>query len=67
MLTARGLPAEAPRDLERMAVYGVDGRESRRVAFRNLYLAPSAFTEARLIYTEHLTRDVMWQPMPAAL
>ncbi|HEX9465893.1 MAG TPA: VOC family protein [Alphaproteobacteria bacterium] len=61
-LTARGVPVDAPRDLERMAAYGPDERDSRRVAFRNLYLAPSAFTEARLIYTEHLTRDVMWQP-----
>jgi len=32
------------------------------VAFRNMYWTRTHFTEARLQYTEHLTRDVMWQP-----
>src|SRR5262249_54831610 len=50
------------RDLERMAACGPEGKEQRRVAFRNMYLTRSHFTEARLQYTEHLTRDVMWQP-----
>ena len=55
-------PVDAPRDLERMARYGPDGTESRRVAFRNMYLAKSVFTEAQFQYTEHLTRETMWQP-----
>jgi len=61
-LAKAGLPVDAPRYLERMAPYGLDGSESRRVAFRNMYLTKSVFTEAQFQYTEHLTRDVMWQP-----
>jgi hypothetical protein len=57
-----GLPVDAPRDLERMAPYGPAGREQRRVAFRNMYLTKSVFNEAQFQYTEHLTRDAMWQP-----
>lgn len=62
VLVARGIPVDAIRELERMAAYGRDGAEQRRVAFRNMYLTRTHFTEARLQYTEHLTRDVMWQP-----
>jgi len=61
-LAARHLPVDDVRELERMTAYGPDGRERRRVAFRNMYWTRSHFTEARLQYTEHLTRDVMWQP-----
>ncbi|HJY78302.1 MAG TPA: VOC family protein [Burkholderiales bacterium] len=61
-LTKASLPVDAPRDLERMAPYGPDAAESRRVAFRNMYLTKSIFTEAQFQYTEHLTRDAMWQP-----
>ena len=61
-LAKAGLPVDAPRYLERMAPYGLNGPESRRVAFRNMYLTKSVFTEAQFQYTEHLTRDVMWQP-----
>jgi hypothetical protein len=62
VLAGRNLPVDEIRDLERMAAYGPDGKERRRVAFRNMYLTRSHFTEARLQYTEHLTREVMWQP-----
>jgi hypothetical protein len=62
VLAGRNLPVDDIRDLERMAAYGPEGKEQRRVAFRNMYLTRSHFTEARLQYTEHLTRDVMWQP-----
>lgn len=61
-LAGRNLPVDDIRDLERMAAYGPEGKEQRRVAFRNMYLSRSHFTEARLQYTEHLARDVMWQP-----
>src|SRR5262249_49050285 len=58
-LTARHLPVDDIRELERMAAYGPDGRERRRVAFHNMYWTRAHFTEARLQYTEHLTREVM--------
>jgi len=45
-----------------MAPYGSTGTEQRRVAFRNMYLTKSVFPEAQFQYTEHLTRDAMWQP-----
>jgi len=61
-LTRARLPVDAPRDLERMAPYGRSGTERRRVAFRNMYLTKSVFTEAQFQYTEHLTRHEMWQP-----
>src|SRR5262249_27822758 len=61
-LSSANLPVDSPRDLERMASYGPDGAESRRVAFRNMYLTKSVFTEAQFQYTEHLTREAMWQP-----
>ena len=62
VLAAQRLPVDDIRELERMAAYGADGEEQRRVAFRNMYWTRSHFTEARLQYTEHLTPDVMWQP-----
>ncbi|MBV9062809.1 MAG: VOC family protein [Alphaproteobacteria bacterium] len=61
-LSARHLPIDDLRALERMAAYGPGGRERRRVAFRNMFWTRAHFTEARLQYTEHLTREVMWQP-----
>ena len=61
-LTAKGLPVDTPRALERMAAYGPGGHESRRVAFRNARFTATVFTEAQFQYTEHLTRDTMWQP-----
>src|SRR5262249_14443951 len=61
-LAARNLPVDEIRDLERLAASGLRGEEQKRVAFRNMYLTRSHFTEARLQYTEHLTKDVMWQP-----
>lgn len=62
VLAARHLPVDDVRELERMAAYGPDGQEQRRVAFHNMYWTRSHFTEARLQYTEHLTPDTMWQP-----
>ena len=62
VLAARHLPVDGIRELERMAAYGPNEQEQRRVAFRNMYWTRTHFTEARLQYTEHLTRDAMWQP-----
>ena len=61
-LAGRGIPIEAARQLERDAAYGPQGNEVRRAAFRNMYFDPAAYPEARLLYIEHLTRDVLWQP-----
>lgn len=61
-LTDAGLPVDIVRHLEREVPYGPRGDESRRVAFRNLRFSSPPFTEAQYQYTEHLTRDVMWQP-----
>ncbi|MBK8064423.1 MAG: VOC family protein [Betaproteobacteria bacterium] len=60
-LIDRGLPVDPVRALERMTPYGPEGRESRRVAFKNSRFNTGVFTEAQFQYTEHLTRDVMWQ------
>lgn len=61
-LAEQGVAVDDIRDLERMTAFGPNGSEQRRVAFRNMYLTRTVFTEARFQYTEHLTRDTMWQP-----
>ncbi|MCE9642440.1 MAG: VOC family protein [Betaproteobacteria bacterium] len=61
-LSGRGIPIEAARQLERDAAYGPQGTELRRAAFRNMYFDRAVYPEARLLYIEHLTRDVLWQP-----
>ena len=61
-LTQRNVPIEAPRQLERDAAYGPAGDETRRAAFRNMYFDLATYPESRLLYIEHLTRDVLWQP-----
>ncbi len=50
------------RALERDAAFGADGRETRRAAFRNVYTDRTTFPEARFIFIEHSTPDVLWQP-----
>ncbi len=61
-LKRRGVKVDAPRQLERDAAYGPAGAETRRAAFRNMYLDRATHPEALLFYIEHLTRDVLWQP-----
>ena len=61
-LSTRGIPIEPARDLQRDAAYGPQGNETRRAAFRNMYFDQAKYSEARLLYIEHLTRDVLWQP-----
>ncbi len=61
-MSAKGIPVEAPRALERDAAYGPDGAQTRRARFRNLYVDRARFPDARFLYIEHLTRDVLWQP-----
>lgn len=60
-LIDKGQPIDPVRALERMTPWGPEGKESRRVAFRNSRFNTEVFTEAQFQYTEHLTRDVMWQ------
>jgi len=60
-LIDRGEPIDPVRALERMTPWGPDGKESRRVAFKNSRFNTGVYTEAQFQYTEHLTRDVMWQ------
>ncbi len=61
-MLARGVPVDAVRSLERDAAFGPDDAETRRARFRNCFVARDKFTEARFLYIEHLTRDVLWQP-----
>lgn len=61
-LAGRGIPIEPARQLERDAAYGPQNNELRRAAFRNMYFDQTKYPEARLLYIEHLTRDVLWQP-----
>jgi hypothetical protein len=61
-LEGRGIPIQAPRALERDAAYGPAGTDTRRAAFRNMYFDAAAYPESRLLFIEHLTRDVLWQP-----
>lgn len=61
-LSTAGVPVEAPRALERDAAFGPDDKAVRRARFRNIYLDRGPYPEARFLYIEHLTRDVLWQP-----
>ena len=61
-LAAAGLPVEAVRKLERDAAFGPRDESVRRAAFRNLYVDRKQFPEARFLFIEHKTRDVLWQP-----
>jgi len=61
-LSMAGVPVEAPRALERDAAFGPDDQAVRRARFRNIYLDRGRYPEARFLYIEHLTRDVLWQP-----
>lgn len=51
-----------PARLERPAAFGPNDEEMRLAAFRNINLEPGICPEAKFIFIEHLTRDVLWQP-----
>lgn len=61
-LSARGIPIEPARDLQRDAAFGPQGTEARRAAFRNMYFDQAKYPESRLLYIEHVTPEVLWQP-----
>jgi catechol 2,3-dioxygenase-like lactoylglutathione lyase family enzyme len=62
VLKQRGIAVEGVRKLERDAAFGPDGRDTRKAAFRNLYFDLAAYPESRMIFIEHLTPEVLWQP-----
>lgn len=61
-LAAAGAPVEPVRALERDAAFGPDEGETRRARFRNLYVDRKAHPEARILFIEHDTPEVLWQP-----
>ena len=61
-LAAAGAPVEPVRALERDAAFGPGGGETRRARFRNLYVDRRAHPEARILFIEHDTPEVLWQP-----
>jgi hypothetical protein len=48
--------------LERMADFGPDNAEQKLAQFRNIYVDRAVIPEAKLIFIEHVTPDVIWQP-----
>jgi hypothetical protein len=61
-LASSGGALDGPRELGREVDFGPQGLERRRVEFINVKFSPAAFPEATFLYTQHLTRDLMWQP-----
>ena len=62
VLSQRLNGVQPARRLERDAAFGVNDEETRRAAFNNITVDPAVFPEAKLIFIEHETRDVPWQP-----
>lgn len=61
-MSRNGGPMESPRKLGREVLFGPAGDEQRPVNFINVQFRGELFPEAKFLFTEHLTRDVMWQP-----
>jgi hypothetical protein len=61
-LISRSEGVKPPVRLQRDAAYGPDGKETRQAAFSNISIDSAYFPEGKLIFIEHLTRDVIWQP-----
>ena len=61
-VAGKGGALDAPRDLGRQVLFGPEGSETRPVRFINIRWNATAFPEATFLYTEHLTRETMWQP-----
>jgi catechol 2,3-dioxygenase-like lactoylglutathione lyase family enzyme len=61
-LSTRSEGVKAPVRLQRDAAFGPDGAETRLAAFSNISIDSGFFPEGKLIFIEHLTRDVIWQP-----
>ena len=50
------------RPFEREAAYGAEGHEARTARFRTFASDKGAFPEARFVFVEHLTPEILWQP-----
>jgi hypothetical protein len=61
-LRRRGIDAGASRYLERPAAFGPLMQEKRLARFNNVYVEPHAFPHATVIFIQHLTPEVLWQP-----
>lgn len=61
-LNTAGVRVHEPMNLERDVLFGPEGKETRRVRFRNIYLKETTYPEARIILIEHRTPELMWQP-----
>ncbi|MBA2962298.1 MULTISPECIES: VOC family protein [Ramlibacter] len=61
-LARNGSALDAPRELGREVDVGPQALERRRVEFLNVKFRAAEFPEATFLYTQHLTRDLMWQP-----
>jgi hypothetical protein len=55
-------PLDAARDLGREVLWGPSGAEKRPVRFINIRFNAASFPQAQFMFTEHLTRETMWQP-----
>lgn len=62
LLRSRHAGIGEPELLERDADFGPENEETRHAVFRNIYTDPAEFPEARFIFIEHETPDVLWQP-----
>lgn len=49
-------------ELQREAPFGPDNEGTRLAAFRNIHVNRETFPEAKLIFIDHLTPEVLWQP-----
>lgn len=61
-LARSGSALDGPRELGREVDFGPEALEQRRVEFLNVKFRATEFPEATFLYTQHLTRDIMWQP-----
>ena len=53
---------QPPSVLERDAAFGPHNETLKRARFRNIYLEDGVFPGARLIFIEHQSPQVLWQP-----
>ena len=53
---------QEPRRLERVVDTGLCKEEASRAVFNNVTLDPNLFPEAKIIFIEHVTRELLWQP-----
>ena len=61
-LNARSGLVHPAAKLERMAPFGPNDEEQRPAGFRNIHTDRDLVPEGRMIFIQHLTRDVLWQP-----